>query len=137
MNVYIEYDRWLKESEADLKSAENMLKTKEYVWALFVGHISIEKLLKAIWIKQQGKLPPKTHNLAFIANQLELNITKEDIKHLADITRFNILVRYPDNEEKFREICNKEFASHQISIIKGLYGKLRIMLEETDKNEGK
>jgi HEPN domain-containing protein len=38
---------WLDISDDNYKSMINMFKSKEYMWSLFVGHLVLEKLLKA------------------------------------------------------------------------------------------
>ncbi len=39
---------WVETSEEDFKTMLNLYYSKSYGWALFLGHISIEKLLKAV-----------------------------------------------------------------------------------------
>ncbi len=46
---YIKY--WLKTSEDDLFSMESTFNAGHYDWALFIGHLSLEKILKALWVK--------------------------------------------------------------------------------------
>ena len=38
---------WIEGSEKNFVTMEHMLESKEYHWALYVGHLVIEKLLKA------------------------------------------------------------------------------------------
>lgn len=38
---------WVEGSDDDFKTMIAMLETKRYSWALFIGHLMIEKLLKA------------------------------------------------------------------------------------------
>ena len=59
---YIKY--WVKTSEDDLTSMESNFNSGNYDWALFIGHLSLEKILKALWVKNnQSDIPPRTHNL--------------------------------------------------------------------------
>ncbi|MDP2114830.1 MAG: HEPN domain-containing protein [Bacteroidota bacterium] len=61
-NVNIDVEKivkhWIKTSEEDFETMLNLYDSKSYGWALFLGHISVEKLLKAhfvnlrTWIKQ-------------------------------------------------------------------------------------
>jgi len=37
---------WLKSADDDFKVLQNLFKLGHYTWALFVGHLVIEKLLK-------------------------------------------------------------------------------------------
>jgi len=45
----IEY--WLNSSDRDYITMENLLKSNDYHWSLFIGHLVIEKLIKAIYVK--------------------------------------------------------------------------------------
>jgi len=41
-------NHWVETSDDDFKTMNELCKSKSYNWALFVGHISLEKLLKAL-----------------------------------------------------------------------------------------
>ncbi|MCF8307867.1 MAG: HEPN domain-containing protein [Bacteroidales bacterium] len=45
---------WIESSDDDYETMIDMYNSKRYSWALFIGHLMIEKLLKALrkWIKQ-------------------------------------------------------------------------------------
>ncbi|NOX87231.1 MAG: HEPN domain-containing protein [Chlorobi bacterium] len=40
-----------------------MYHSKRYSWALFIGHLMIEKLLKAYFVQKNESYPPYIHNL--------------------------------------------------------------------------
>lgn len=42
---------WIEAAEFDLRAMQNLYTSKDYVWCLFLGHLVIEKLLKAIAVK--------------------------------------------------------------------------------------
>ena len=42
---------WLEGAKYDLGVANAMLKSKKYPYALFMGHLSLEKLLKGFIVK--------------------------------------------------------------------------------------
>ncbi len=54
---------WIKISDKDYKTMNNLFKSGDYHWALFLGHLVIEKLLKAYFVKKVSSYPPYTHNL--------------------------------------------------------------------------
>ncbi len=39
---------WRESSEQNYSTMQNLIKTNEYSWALFMGHLVIEKLIKAL-----------------------------------------------------------------------------------------
>ena len=59
---------WIKASNYDIRTAEHMFKTRRYIYVLFMCHLSVEKLLKALFEAALGKVPPKTHNLIYLSN---------------------------------------------------------------------
>ena len=58
---HIEY--WLKSAAHDMDVANTLFENKKYDWCLFIGHLVLEKVLKAHYVKNYNKLPPKIHNL--------------------------------------------------------------------------
>jgi len=56
-------DFWITGSDDDFDTMQALYDTKRYSWSLFLGHIMIEKLLKAYYIKVNKTHPPFTHNL--------------------------------------------------------------------------
>ena len=109
---------WIDSSNRDFKTMKNLFKAKEYHWALFIGHLVVEKLLKAYYVKNVGNHPPFTHNLLRLAEkaQLELDETQKDI--LVTVTAFNIQARYDDYKLAFYKTCTQEFTEEWISEIK-------------------
>jgi HEPN domain-containing protein len=45
----------------------NLMLSKDFNWALFIGHLVIERLLKAIIVKNTGNHAPLTHDLRRLA----------------------------------------------------------------------
>lgn len=112
-------DYWLSNSHEDLESAFSILNTGKYVWALFIAQLSLEKILKAIWVRDnESNFPPRTHDLNRIANETKLSFSDVEKEFLAEVSSFNIEVRYPDYKNLFTQKCNKEFADKYFSEIK-------------------
>jgi len=68
---------WVKSSDIDFRAMEHLLEKKDYTWALFIGHLVIEKLLKAYYINKIDINPPLVHTLLRIAERSKLDLTKE------------------------------------------------------------
>ena len=114
---YIKY--WVEGSEHDLSSMESNFQTGKYDWALFIGHIALEKILKAAWVKNNdGNYPAKTHNLVKIAEEAGLEFNEEDKIFLNRVTNFHLESRYPDYKMDFYKQCTKEFTEENIKKIK-------------------
>jgi len=121
MDTQKHVDYWLKGAEDNLKAAEDMFKNGHYDWCLFIGHLILEKVLKAYYVKIVNSTPPKTHNLAFLAEEAKLKITKEQGSFLFDVNTFNIETRYSDYKSDFYQKCTKEFVSENFTKIKEMY----------------
>jgi len=61
--------------------------------ALFVGHLVIEKLLKAYYVENMDIHPPLIHNLLRIAEKSKLELSEEQKDLLVTVTTFNIQAR--------------------------------------------
>jgi len=113
---------WLDSAEHDLETLDALYETGKYDWSLFIGHLVLEKLLKAIFVKNNdNKIPPKLHNLVRLAEESHLKIDNNKKIILDKINDFNIEVRYPDYKNEFYKTCTKEFAEENLIEIKELY----------------
>ncbi len=117
---------WLDSAEHDLETSNTLFQAGKYAWSLFIGHLVLEKLLKAIFVKNNGnKNPPKLHNLVRLS-ELSFIELDEDKKVLLDkINDFNIEVRYPEYKNELYKTCTKEFAEENINHIKKIYQWLK------------
>ena len=52
---------WTNGAKYDLSVANAMLKSKKYPYALFMGHLALEKLLKALVVKYTKAHSPLSH----------------------------------------------------------------------------
>jgi HEPN domain-containing protein len=60
-------NHWIETSDSDFQTMQTLYQSKKYNWALFLGHITIEKLLKALYVKRFERHAPFTHNLYRLA----------------------------------------------------------------------
>lgn len=86
----------LDTSDNDFITMLILFKSKSYNWALFLGHISVEKLLKALYVKKYGHHAPFTHNLYRLTELCNVKLTVEYSDWLDKVTSFNINARYND-----------------------------------------
>lgn len=95
----------------------DLYETKNFHWSLFMGHLVIEKLLKAYYAKKVGGFPPMLHDLRRLAELGKLTLEQEQIIHLDTITRFNINARYDDYKQSFFKLCDEKFTKKWITNI--------------------
>jgi HEPN domain-containing protein len=123
-------DFWIKTSDMNFNDMEGMFLSKHYDWALFVGHLLIEKLLKALFVKVNGKdVPvPKIHDLSILAKRAQLEINEEQKLKLSTFTEFNINTRYQNYKFDFYKRCTKEYSANQIKDIKEIRQWLKTLI---------
>lgn len=109
---------WVESSDEDFETMLAMFQSKRYSWSLFVGHLMIEKLLKALFAKTNTDFPPFLHNLLRLAEKCNLKLDKEQISFFATVTAFNINARYDDYKMSFQRTCTPEFTSIWIKKLK-------------------
>ncbi|MEX0982898.1 MAG: HEPN domain-containing protein [Bacteroidales bacterium] len=111
---------WIDGSDDDFETMIVMFDSKRFSWSLFIGHLMIEKLLKAYYVKVNSDYPPIIHNLLRLAEKADLKLTGEKKEQLITITAFNINARYDDYKMSFKKKCTPEFTSEWIDKIKEL-----------------
>ncbi|MBL1212846.1 MAG: HEPN domain-containing protein [Ignavibacteriae bacterium] len=104
-------NHWISTSDKDFETMLHLYESKDFHWCLFVGHIVIEKLIKAGVVKSTGKHAPFTHDLRRLAKLSQVEFTTEHLVWLDTITTFNLNVRYDSYKEAFYKKCTSEFTS--------------------------
>lgn len=121
---------WLDSADHDLETAESMFQAAKYDWCLFIGHLVVEKTLKAIFVdRNNNNMPPKTHNLVRLAEISGLDLSQDQKILLDKITDFNIQTRYPDYKFNFYKICTEEYSQGYFSKIKEVSLWLRSLIK--------
>ena len=109
---------WVGSSDKDYDTMNNLFRSKDYHWSLFIGHLVIEKLLKAYFVKSKNEHPPFIHDLRRLAETANLILTDDQKLFLDTVTRFNISARYDDYKLKFYTLCTTDFTTEWIAKIK-------------------
>lgn len=88
-----EVSDWLEQAQADLKTSRHLIASRDYYAAVTFSQQSAEKALKALFIFQNQKLPPRIHDLVKLGKLVEapLTISKEG----EQLTGTYLLSRYP------------------------------------------
>jgi HEPN domain-containing protein len=116
---------WIDEGEEAFTILQHLFERGDYSYALFFGHLAVEKLLKAAYVLQKKEHAPPIHNLSRLARMTGISLSPERREQLAMITSFNIEARYPDLKRSFRNKCTREFATEQIKGIQDVMKWLR------------
>jgi len=109
---------WIEMSDNDFATMLDMFNIKRYNWALFIGHLVVEKLIKAVYVKINQKHPPFLHDLLKLVNRSNIQVTNEQMDILDTITTFNINARYDDYKLAFYNKCTLDYTTTWIKNIK-------------------
>jgi len=88
---------WIKSSDYDIKTAEYMFKTGRYIYVLFMCHLSVKKLLKALYEVAFSRVPPKTHNLIHLSNAVGVKVPENLLRVIESLNDLSIVTRYPED----------------------------------------
>ena len=120
---------WLTSAEYDFEVAKSLFKKKKYHYALFFGHLALEKILKAIFVKKKSSHAPITHSLPYLVDKAELEIDTLRLEKLAEFMEFYIEGRYPrDMEAVFRKY-DKSFSKEKLKEVKEMFEWLKKKLK--------
>ena len=118
-----EFDRerivghWIESSDKDFKTMIDFYNTQNNSWALFMGHLVIEKLLKSLYVKNKNEYPPLIHDLRRICEKANIEFDSNRKILLDSISRFNINARYDDYKQSFYLLCTDSFTTEWIEKI--------------------
>ncbi len=101
-------DEWFKQADYDMDTAEFMFSGERYFYSVFMCHLSIEKALKGLYIRKFKDAPPKTHNLLYLLEFIDLELPEDMYDFVFTLNRVSVLTRYPDDLKKMLEDYNKE-----------------------------
>ena len=110
-------DYWIVSAENDWEVAGHLMEKGDYTYALFFGHLTLEKVLKAYYVQYFSKHPPFTHRLIYLAEKAGLVLSEEQIELLEIVTDFNLEARYPDERFSFYKRCTYEFTVNYLNQI--------------------
>lgn len=118
INLEKTFNHWITTSNNDFKTMIHLYDSGDYHWSLFMGHIVIERPLKACVVKVTEKHAPFSQHLTKLANLSGLQFSEENLDWLDTITTFNMNARYDSYKEAFYKKCTYDFTTEWIEKIK-------------------
>ena len=105
-------NNWISLAEYDLKTSQAMLDSGRYLYVAFTAQQSIEKLLKAYYLKIKNETPPYIHNLLRLIDhsELEAELSSGQKEFLTELNLYYIEARYTEDVMELSKITNKEKA---------------------------
>ncbi len=120
---------WVTTAEDDWTSTRKAFTQRDYVKALFWGHLYLEKLLKALVVQHTRKHAPYGHTLQVLAKDAGLALGREQTLLLERVTRYNIQARYPDYKFELKQLATRQFCASEIREVEDFGKWLKSMLK--------
>lgn len=111
--------KWLERVEYDIKTAEAMLDTGRYIYAVFMCQQAFEKSLKAFLSHKDNEVLP-THNLRRLLEVSGLigNVSDEELVKIDFLSQYYINARYKEDIFDLSIGMTKEFSADMIAFTK-------------------
>lgn len=119
---------WVSEAAEAYRVAWHLFEKEDYSYALFFGHLAVEKIVKAVLVKNTNQQVPRSHNLLRLAKEAQIEISEEQKQALVRITAFNLESRYPDYKKEFRKKCTFQFTEIELKKINEVFTWLKSKL---------
>ena len=118
---------WASLAEYDINTAKAMLATKRYLDVAFMCQQTIEKMLKACFVKELKKTPPYTHNLIRIARELSFfkDIDESKREKIELLNSYYIESRYTEDFEELSKIVTQDKTKNLLDFTEEFYQWLK------------
>jgi HEPN domain-containing protein len=119
---------WFDQAEYDMDTAEFMFKGGRLFYSVFMCHLAVEKALKGSFSEKFEENPPKTHNLTFLVEQLQLTLPENLSDFVQTLNGVSVPTRYPDNLKRILKDFDKEKTRQILKTSKELLKWLKTVL---------
>ena len=109
---------WKDSSDNDFRAGTPRSPGDRIGPAPVIGHLVIEKLLKAWYVQSISDPPPFIHDLVRLSEKGGLSLDEDQKDILDTISAFNLRARYDDYKMEFHRKCSKEFTEKWVDNIK-------------------
>jgi HEPN domain-containing protein len=131
VNKVVQY--WVELALADWPVVNHLFASGDYNYALFFGHLYLEKLLKALVVKATQQHAPRRHDLLLLAERAGLTVSEDIRDVLVRITGYSTETRYPEERLGVQKRYTREYCEGEIKVIREVAQWLKSEL----KREGK
>lgn len=119
---------WLDAARYDLTTAQALLKSRRYVYVLFMCQQSLEKLLKALITAQTKEFPPRIHNLVRLGELTTLQFSQKERELLERLSLYYLQSRYPPDVQALAKTVNSSRAATHLKQTEALWKRLKRQL---------
>lgn len=90
-----ESKNWLESAEYDMESARHMFSSGRYLYVVFLCHLTLEKMFKAILSDISSEPPPRSHDLILLIKRSGVVPESRHLEFIGKINNASIPTRYP------------------------------------------
>ena len=98
---------WMKQADYDMDTAVYMHTGGRHMYAVFMCHLAIEKGLKGLYYEKLREIPPKSHNLIYLLNEIGIKPPEKPGRFIVKLSEASIPIRYPENLAKVQLLYNE------------------------------
>jgi HEPN domain-containing protein len=104
---YINY--WKRTAADSWLSTQTLFEGTRYVESVFWAHLTLEKLFKAHWVKDNStNIAPRIHNLIRLLEETSLDLDLTQKRFLLEMNTYQMDSRYPDYVFSIETVCTLE-----------------------------
>lgn len=96
-----ETEHWLETAEYDFETAKAMMRTRRYLYVIFMCHLCLEKMLKGCVVEYIDVFPPYTHSLVKLVTTASIRLPEDLNKFVIEISERSVVTRYPEDLKQF------------------------------------
>jgi len=117
---------WIATSNYDIQTADAMYRAGRYIYVVFMCHLALEKMLKALLAnKHPEEIPPKIHNLINLSQRAGIT-PPDDLKEFFQrIDNVSIATRYPEDLGRLSKEFDRDTAKRILTNTKRMIKWLR------------
>ncbi|MEK7720389.1 MAG: HEPN domain-containing protein [Bacteroidota bacterium] len=95
INIGNQIEYWRNTAENDIDTASILVASGKYIEGIFFCHLCIEKIVKALIVKQTENIPPKSHDLFYLADIAKIEITETQSDFMQILMKYQLEGCYP------------------------------------------
>lgn len=99
---------WLDSARYDLRTAQTLYVSGRYLYVVFMCHLAIEKMLKAVVTEQTERMPPKTHSLMYLSDLSKLTMPENHMPIIKHLDGVSIPIRYPRDLRELQKTYSRK-----------------------------
>lgn len=118
-------DAWVEASRYDLETARALLKSRRYLYVLFMCQQALEKLLKAHVTTRTREFPPRSHNLLRLGELAAIELSQDEKTLLERLSLYYLQSRYPPEIQTLAKRVGRLTATSHFEQTEALWKRLR------------